>query len=409
MNIPVTAHWPRVDRRARRLRSAVGARPVVGITGSCAKTTTKHLLTHALNGPYVVAGNVESYNIIDGIRSTLGRVTPDTDFVVQELSAAGPRKLEPLLLALLPTIGVITAIADDHRTAYESREAVLKEKFKLIATLPQDGIAILNADDPLLRATFERVQCRLLTFGRSPQADFRASDVSGTWPDRLAFRLAHANRNYEVRTRLLGVVSLTAALAAIATAHALGVELDAFIERLADVEPAPRRLQPCIRGDGVVVIRDDYKAAGYMLEETAEFLGAARSERRVLVIGKVSDVKKTGRAYRRLARCCRALGVTLIAIGETGLKALKRSDYGWEDGVAVLPSVVEVVDYMDENLKSGDVVLLKSSAAAHLDRIVLAETRPVRCRAVACGIKRRCHDCPELETAHDVDFRLDET
>ncbi len=380
---------------------------MVGITGSCAKTTTKHLLTQALDGPFVVAGNVESYNIIDGIRATLGRVKSDTDFVVQELSAAGPGKLEPLLLALLPTIGVITTIADDHRTAYERREAVLKEKFKLISTLPADGTAVLNADDPLLCATFDRVTCRLLTFGRSPQADFSASEVSGTWPDRLGFRLAHEGRRYEVRTRLPGVVSLTAALAAIATAHALGVDLEAFIERLAGVEPMTRRMQPCVRGDGVVVIRDDYKAAGYMLEESAAFLGAARAGRRVLVVGKVSDVRKTGRAYRRLARQCRTLGVILIAIGETGLKALRRGDYGWDDGVAVLPSVIEVIDYMNANLTAGDVVLLKSSAAAHLDRIVLAETQSVRCRAVACGVKRRCHDCPELQTDRGADFRLD--
>ncbi len=389
------------------LRRRVGSRPVVGITGSYAKTSTKHLLVNGLCGQFNVVGNRASYNVVDGLLSTLRRVDQDTDVVVQELGASGPGSLDQLISSLLPTVGILTAIGDDHRTAFRSRAATLAEKFKLIRALPPAGTAILNLDDPLIADTVANVRTRLLTFGVHQAADFRATDIRDDWPQRLAFKLHHAGRQYDVQTSMLGRHSLVCVLAAIAAAHAVGAELDDFIARLAGVTSPARRMIEHVRSDGLVIIRDDAKAAGYMLDASLAFLARATARQRILVIGKLSDTRKLGRVIRRLARHCRELGVKLITVGVDGRLSLKFPDFGWHDGVGALESVLEVHDFLANSAGKGDVVLLKSSASAHLNRIILAEHRSVRCRATLCGSKRGCDACPELEKANPPSFRFD--
>ena len=137
---------------------------MVGVTGSYGKTSTIRILEHCLQSQMAVVSNRASYNMLDSVIATLRRAADKDATVIQELGAHGPRTLESSLLTLLPTVGLITAIRDDHLKAFRSREAVLAEKFKLIQSLPADGVALLNLDDPMLADCVPRVHCRLRTF-----------------------------------------------------------------------------------------------------------------------------------------------------------------------------------------------------------------------------------------------------
>lgn len=389
------------------LRVGVGDRPVVAITGSFAKTSTKDMLAGGLSREFNVVKNMASLNVVDGIQSTLRRVQPDTDVVVQELGASGPGTLDGLLVRTLPTVGVITRIADDHWSAFKSREAVLKEKFKMVQALPQNGVAVLNHDDPLLRSRFGDVHCRLVTFGTDPDADVVATDVSAVWPDTLCFTVKIAGESLDVRTQLLGCHNLTCALAAVATAWAMGADMSRFVSSMGDVAPIFGRMQPLIRQDGINMIADYFKASPYSIDDILTFLREARANNSVLVAGQFSDTnKKAGRLARSIERRCLENGVKLVLIGEENLQFLRREEFGFDGEVGVFNSVIEVGQFLEKFCSNGDLILLKSSSNRHLERIWLMEMESVRCAALACGRKGFCGKCEHIGKHRGVEFKV---
>lgn len=389
------------------LRRRVGTRPVIGITGSYAKTSTKHLLSACLAPQYDVVSNAASYNVLDGIHATLRRVTSRTDLVIQEIGATGPGSLDGLLFRLLPTFGVLTAIADDHLGAFGNRATVLREKLKLIQSLPKHGTAIMNVDDPLIADSVDDIHCGVRTFGRSRSAQFRAIEVSARWPEYLTFDLLYGTDTYRVKTRLFGEHSIVCVLASIAAAEAVGADLGKFIRQLADVPNARGRMEQHVRSDGKSIMLDHYKATSYMMEDVIAFLRQANASNRYLILGQLSDSPgKAGRNLRAIAATCRQSGINLITFGGLRKRMLRKQTYGFDSGVGVFESALEVAEFIDNAVSSDDLVYIKSSKSSKLERIVLAETMDVRCRALSCGRSKGCADCPELGSPNAVDYKF---
>ena len=382
---------------------------MIAITGSYAKTSTKHVLAKGLANQLNVVSNFASYNVIDGIRSTMQRVKSDTDVVIQELGASGPNTLNVLLIRTLPTIGVLTAIADDHRSAFRTREATLKEKFKIVESLPPEGTAILNLDDPLIASKIVDVKCRLRTFGLADNADYRAVNLSASWPDRLSFDLIVKGEQYHVQTRFLGKHHIICVLAAIAAADVLGVDLGAFITELASIEPVSYRMIEHSRADGIVLIRDHFKASQYMIDDSVEFLRTAKADNKYLVVGHLSDTaKKEGSRIRRVARTCQELGINLVVIGEQRRKSIRRERYGFQHGLGAFESATDVANFINEKLTKGDLVLIKAGRIAKMERIALSESQKVLCKAYSCGRDKSCYSCPVVAQPNPYDFKFSE-
>ncbi|MGL5850039.1 MAG: UDP-N-acetylmuramoyl-tripeptide--D-alanyl-D-alanine ligase, partial [Phycicoccus sp.] len=164
-------------RLARAVVDALPELVVVGITGSSGKTTTKDLLGAVLGSDAPTVAPVGSYNSEVGVPLTVCRVRPDTRYLVAEMGARGVGHIAHLTRVAPPRIGVVLNVGSAHLGEFGSREAIGRAKSELVAALPADGLAVLNADDDIVRHMAAVTSARVVLVGESADADLRASEV----------------------------------------------------------------------------------------------------------------------------------------------------------------------------------------------------------------------------------------
>jgi aminoacyl-tRNA hydrolase len=389
---PVTEGAARLAARVHRARLSHVA--FVGVTGSIGKTTTTELiaavLRSRLTGHQGGVGN-EPYHVV---RNVL-RTRRQHQFSVVETAAPAPGVIERSLAALRPRIGVVTRVATDHLSAYGSIEAIAAEKAKLIAHLPSDGIAVLNADDPLVIAMTSRAPGRIITFGLSADADVRAEDVRAAWPDRLSFTVVHGQRSVPVETQLVGAHWVSAALAAMAVGVAMNVPLEAAAEALGHVPPVKGRMYPMTHG-GMTFIRDDRKASVGSVGPALDFVRDARAARKVVIVGTLSDFTGSDKIYSTVAKNALEVADLVAFVGPRAFSALRAKRSGSDRALLAFGTVRAAADHFRTALRPGDLVLLKASISDHLARVMLVHTHPVGCWRTQCGKGVLCDDCSLL-------------
>jgi UDP-N-acetylmuramoyl-tripeptide--D-alanyl-D-alanine ligase len=410
--------------RARRHRTQLGTVVVVAVTGSCGKTTTKDLTARVLSSRYQGAKSTGSNNCGTDLAADLLAVRPDDRFFVQELGAWGPGTLDAGIDLIRPDIAVITNFRNDHYSAFHGPRGAQAEKGKLVACLPSTGTAVLNWDDPYVRELAAKSRARILSVGRSKDAELRAVDVTSSWPARLSFCAVHGSERVPVRTRLLGEHLLGSALAALAVGLSFGLSLDQAAAALAVAVPTPRRMSPVEHPDGVTFIRDDFKAPVDAVPEVLAFMASATARRKVAVFGRLSDYPgRSRRTYTEVARQAVAVLDTVVFVGARAADLWGEQQSSSWDGqrrlwqqigltsdalhlpphplgrMYVLASVAVASSFLANQLRAGDLVLLKGSGPAdHLERILLSRHQDVSCWLPHCGRLNSCDDC-ELLTA----------
>ena len=355
---------------ARAHRRRLKETAVVGVTGSVGKTTTKELAVAILGTQLEGTWTEGNKNGLGNLGRTILRTKARHEFCILEVAAWYPGSVARVARLVQPTIAVVTRIGLDHYTAFRSLEATALEKRALVDALPPDGCAILNADDPHALAMAEGFAGRVLTFGESPSADIRASEITSAWPQPLSYRLHHDGRDWPVRTRLHGKHVSTAVLAALGVAVAVGVPIDRALEAVAAFEPVPGRMSP-LPYRGATFIRDDRKASLWSFPPVLEFLSEAEAERTVLVVGTISDYPgPASRRYRALAEQALAAVDEVVFVGPNsrfGLKA--RGDLTGR--VRAFETLAEAKEYLERELRPGDLILVKGSRRAdRLERLV---------------------------------------
>jgi UDP-N-acetylmuramyl pentapeptide synthase len=381
-------------RRRRRLKRTT----FVGITGSVGKTTTKRLTGAVVASLGGVVASKGSHNQRTSVARTLLRTHGRHRTCVVELGAGGRRPFPELLELLRPQVGVVTSVGWDHYSQYRGLEGVAREKVALVRCLPPTGVAVLNADDPYVRRMAEETQARVLFFGLSEHADVRGEGVRARWPERLSFVVTHGGKRLEVKTRLLGEHSVHTALAALATGIAVGVPLEDGVAALAETEPEPHRMSEVRLASGITFVQDDWKAPAWTMPAALEFLGGALAERRIAIVGQVSDdPRRPRRLYADLAREARAHAEIVVLVGEWahhGLRARAQPD---DSSIMAFQTAAEANGYLEQLLRPGDLVLVKGSGTLdHLERLVLARSRTVRCWRHRCGRMLYCERCSLL-------------
>lgn len=360
---------------------------VIGITGSSGKTSTKDLLGAVLGVDGETVAPVGSYNSEVGVPLTVCRITPTTAHLVVEMGARGIGHVEYLTRVAPPRIGIVLNVGHAHVGEFGSVETIARAKSELPASLPEDGVAVLNADDPLVAAMAGRTRARVLLVGEGEEAHVRATDVTLDEAGRPSFTVTAPFGTARVTLGLVGRHHVGNALATIAAAHAAGMDLETIAPALAEARPLSRwRMEVSTRADGVVVVNDAYNANPDSMSAALRSVAAmATPGRRWAVLGAMLELGDDSDVlHAQVGAEAADLGFDeLLVVGAAaepiaeGARGEDRTGSGTR--VRVVPDADAAEEVLAADLDARDLVVFKSSRDAGLrwlgDRIVQREAR----------------------------------
>jgi len=358
---------------------------VVGITGSQGKTSTKDLLSQVLATAGATVATAGNLNNEIGVPLTCCRADANTRFLVCEMGARGLGNIAYLCSIAQPSIGVVLNVGTAHIGEFGSQDLIARSKGELVEALPTTGSAVLNADDEAVRAMAGRTRASVLTYGAAPDADVRVGDLRLGADGTPAFTLHTAARGERVRLGLLGAHQATNAAAAAAAALAAGLDLSAIAAALGSARSLSAwRMEHQVRPDGVIVVNDAYNANPDSMRsalETIATMAAARPGRAVAVLGEMLELGDAARTeHEAVGRLAAEAGLTVIAVGDgaRGIHDGAVAIRGESDTILAVEGHDDAIAWLDAHLQPGDLVLVKASRAAGLERVAASLVAPSR-------------------------------
>ncbi|RII18290.1 UDP-N-acetylmuramoyl-tripeptide--D-alanyl-D-alanine ligase [Streptomyces sp. YIM 130001] len=358
---------------------------LVALTGSAGKTSTKDLIAQLLERKGPTVWTPGSLNNEIGLPLTALRATEETRHLVLEMGARGIGHIRYLTDLTPPRIGVVLNVGTAHIGEFGGREQIAQAKGELVEALPSaedGGIAVLNADDPLVRAMSSRTEARVTLFGEAADADVRADDVRLTEQGQPAFTLRTPTGCSAVTMRLYGEHHVPNALAAAAVAHELGMSADEIAIALSEAGNLSRwRMEVTERADGVTVVNDAYNANPESMRAALRALVSmgkpAEGGRTWAVLGHMAELGDDALAeHDAVGRLAVRLNVSkLVAVGGREASWLQLGAYNegsWGEESVHVSDAQAAVDLLRSELRPGDVVLVKASRSVGLERVALA-------------------------------------
>ncbi|MEO6944220.1 MAG: UDP-N-acetylmuramoyl-tripeptide--D-alanyl-D-alanine ligase [Lacisediminihabitans sp.] len=354
-----------------RVRAAGGLR-VVGITGSNGKTTTKNLLRAVLETQGATVAPQGSYNNQVGAPISMLKITHDTRYLIVEMGAGGPGEVGKLAAMAQPDIAIVLKVGLAHAGVFQSLEATQKAKAEIVTGLSSSAVAILNRDDYRVAAMSGQTAARVVWFGLDERADPRAEDLLAT-ADGTVFELHSGDEHRNVKLQILGEHHVMNALATIAAARELGVPLDATLVAIEGMIRAERWRMEILRPpNGVLVINDAYNASpdsmAAALKTLAQIVGP--TQRSVAVLGEMAELGDVAdEAHDHIGRLVVRLNVQKLVVVGHGARHIHNAaglEGSWNGESVLVGSTDEAYDLLRDELREGDIVLVKSSKSAGL-------------------------------------------
>jgi UDP-N-acetylmuramoyl-tripeptide--D-alanyl-D-alanine ligase len=343
---------------------------VVGVTGSIAKTSTKEAIAAVLSERLTTLKSEGNANNEIGLPLTVMRLGPEHEAAVLEMGMYVGGEIADLAAIACPKIGVVTAVRGVHLSRIGTIDAVERAKAELVEALPEDGVAVLNADDPRVSRMRARTRARAIGYGFGPQADVRAEGVTSAGLDGMAFTLVAPVGRVQARTPALGRHGVHNGLAAAAVGLAAGMDLELVAAGLARGWGAPHRDQ-IVRAGEIVILDDSYNASPASMVAALELL-ATLPGRHVAVLGEMRELGEAqDRGHLEVGEAAARLADLVVVVGEeaagiaAGAASLGRA-------VLAVPDRESALRALGERLEPGDTVLVKASRGAELDLLVEA-------------------------------------
>jgi UDP-N-acetylmuramoyl-tripeptide--D-alanyl-D-alanine ligase len=347
---------------------------VVGITGSVGKTTTKELVASVLEKRYCTFKSEGNLNNEIGLPLMLLKLTEAHERAVLEMGFYQPGEIKFLCDLARPHVGVVTNIYPVHLERAGSLENIARGKGELVEALPAgpEGTAILNYDDPLVRAMRTQTRARVFTYGLDPEADLWADEIESDGLEGIHFELHYRHERLHLRVPLLGRHSAHTALRAAAVGLVEDLTWQEIVEGLQSLGAAQIRLAAVTGPGGSLLLDDTYNASPESVIAALNLLHELEG-RHVAVLGDMLELGAFEEAgHRMVGRRAREVADLLITVGP---RARLIADEARQSGLPAA-AVVELPDgpaalvYLRRHIGAGDVVLLKGSRAVRLDRVV---------------------------------------
>ena len=342
--------------------------PVVAVTGSNGKTTTKNMIASVLSERYRVFKTPGNLNSQLGVSEALFSLREDHGAAVLELGMNRAGELNRLARMTRPSVGVITNVGPAHIEFFDSIEGIARAKGEILDHLPPDGRAVLNADDPLVMKQAGRSQAQVVTFGRGEGADVRLA-CSRTELSGSTFALSDGAA---FRTNLMGEHQVMNAVAAVAVGRHFGIDDIDIARALRRVGPTPMRMEYTQMGD-VHLINDAYNANPASMKAALDALATTKG-RRLAVLGDMLELGESGRAaHRKVGKHAAGVVDRIITVGDLARDIAEAAvvEGGLPAGCVVrCSSNAEAADAVLAGIRDGDVILVKGSRGMRMETIV---------------------------------------
>jgi len=360
--------------------------PVVAITGSNGKTTTKEMCAAILAVSRPCLKTRGNLNNQFGLPLTLLERDAEHRAIVVEIGMNHRGEIAPLVAIARPTVGVVTNLGTAHIEHLGSREEIAREKGDLLAGLPAQGVAVLPADDPLALAQGRRAPGRVVTFGRVANAEVRAEGVAALGERGFAFELASPQGRTPVHVAGLGEHTVANALAAAAAALAAGASLCDVSAGLGSFRPVGGRMERLALPRNIILINDTYNANPQSVEVALRSLAELKGRSRgFAVLGDMAELGAgAAQAHVAAGRLAAELGIDfLFALGPHAPELAKGAlEAGMDPArVHVGRDHAEITAEVERWLQGDDWVLVKGSRSMRMERVVESLTA----RVGACG------------------------
>jgi UDP-N-acetylmuramoyl-tripeptide--D-alanyl-D-alanine ligase len=343
--------------------------PLVAITGTNGKTTTKEMLSSILNNSGTAMCNKGNMNNQVGVPVTLLNLGSKYSFAVIELGTSWPGEIARLSQITAPDIGIITNIGLGHLENFKDLNGVFEEKITLINSLPSSGTAIINADDPYLEKLKPSVEC--LTFGFSEKADVRAANIR-LWPDLPSFETDISGEHVHIRLPLYGKFNIYNALAACAAAVKLGIKAQDIVKGLETFSLPKWRMEKHQLLSGALVINDAYNANPSSMRESIEsIVESFQDKEKVVVLGDMLELgENSSSEHKELGEFISAKPLSrVIFFGEQ----MKNAFAAVKDSGAEAKHFMkkdELVLEIRRHMNSDSVILFKASRGIGFEEVV---------------------------------------
>jgi UDP-N-acetylmuramoyl-tripeptide--D-alanyl-D-alanine ligase len=355
---------------ARFVRRQWGG-PIVGVTGSAGKTTTKEMLAAVLSRKFAVMKSVGNFNNEFGLPLCLLRIDSSQTMAVLEMGMSAKGEIRRLASIAEPNEGVITNVNAVHLEFFDSIDGIAEAKAELLEGLVEPRVAYLNNDDPRVRAMAQKFSGKVVTYGIDSGV-FQAHDVQDLGLGGSAFSVRHAGRDTGFVLPLLGLHNVANAVAAIAVGISHGISWEDVHAAIAGIKAEKKRGEVVRFKEGFDVIDDSYNSNPRALTEMIRFIGHLQGYKRKIVVA--GEMLELGPSAAELHRSCgkeaAAAGVSLI-VGVQG-EAQSLLDGAREAGVAeerlrFAVNAEEAGKVLEREVRRGDVVLIKGSRGVKLE------------------------------------------
>nr|MDQ2710874.1 UDP-N-acetylmuramoyl-tripeptide--D-alanyl-D-alanine ligase [Acidobacteriota bacterium] len=360
--LEVTDTITALQRLAQSTRTHWG-KPVIAVTGSAGKTSTKEIIASLLSLRFTVGKTVGNFNNHIGLPLTLLRIPETAEVAVIEMGMNHAGEIRDLAAIARPQIGVVTNVGYAHIEAFDSVEGIAAAKRELIEALPADGLAVLNADDQRVIGFRGAHLGKVLTYGIGSDADIQAENMA-VGPDGAAFTV----RGVRFETKLTGRHAVSNILAGLVVASSFAIPLADLVRPVAELIPGKMRGQRTeVRG--VKVLNDSYNSNPEAARSMIDVLMGEPAQRRIAVLGEMLELGAwADKLHRDLGRYAAERGVDVLVgvCGASRAAVAAVSDAGRE--AFFFDDAESAGEFLRGFVRQGDAVLFKGSRGTHVER-----------------------------------------